>query len=119
MGGTSRSALLAIDLLMGASFTASGRVMLDARGTIDATLNVDGTADQLINATELAAVAFTVSGLERGEAGTVTFADETIITLRSESMETGATRRISPHLRTGRSPRLWLRATVWLRPETR
>ena len=40
-----------------------------------ASLLVDGTADQLINATESAAVAFTVSGLGRGEAGTVTFTD--------------------------------------------
>ena len=36
---------------------------------------VDGTADHIINASESAAVAFTVSGLSRGETGTVTFTD--------------------------------------------
>jgi large repetitive protein len=40
-----------------------------------ANLLVDDTADHIINATESAAVAFTVSGLARGETGIVTFTD--------------------------------------------
>ena len=76
MGGTITSALLAIDLLTGTSFVASGNsVLLDTHGAMNAALIVNDTADHVINATESTAVTFTVSGLESGEAGTVTFTD--------------------------------------------
>jgi Right handed beta helix region len=76
MSGAISSALLAIDLLTGTNFTASGNpVLLDTHIAMNSALVVNDTADHVINATESTAVAFTVSGLARGETGALTFAD--------------------------------------------
>ena len=75
MGGTITSALLAIDLLTGTSFAASGNPVLLEKSVTNAALAVNSTADHVINATESTAVTFTVSGLTPGETGVVTFTD--------------------------------------------
>jgi hypothetical protein len=52
MGGTITPALLAIDLLTGTSFTASGNPMLLERSVSNAALAVDNTPEHVVNAAE-------------------------------------------------------------------
>ncbi len=76
MPGTVTSALLAINLLTGTSFTGSGNpVQLETKSVTNAALTISDTADHVINAAESTAVTFTVAGLPRNETGTVTFTD--------------------------------------------
>jgi hypothetical protein len=60
----------------GNSHSATGNaVALDADSTVQPVLAVNDTADHVINAAEAKTVAFTISGLEGDETGTVTFSD--------------------------------------------
>jgi hypothetical protein len=65
------SAVLTVDLLMGAAFAAGRSLMLlDTGSVMNVVLGIDCIYDNFIDAT-----AFTVSGLEGGKLGTVTFTD--------------------------------------------
>jgi large repetitive protein len=76
MSGSISSALLAINLLTGTNFAASGdSILLDKRIAMNPALVFTDTADHVIDATESTAVPLTVSGLEHGETETVTFTD--------------------------------------------